>query len=79
MTDIALAQYLGRAGQRDRALARLGALAADAQHRQWLSWAFEAKLAATEFMPPSAAAHARAQLAAQARQSGFLWVTKRLL
>jgi DNA-binding winged helix-turn-helix (wHTH) protein/tetratricopeptide (TPR) repeat protein len=78
MTDIALAQYLGRAGQRGQAVATLSALAADAQRRQWLSWAFEAKLAAIEFMPPSAVAHARAQLAAQARQSGFLWVTKRL-
>jgi DNA-binding winged helix-turn-helix (wHTH) protein/tetratricopeptide (TPR) repeat protein len=77
-TDIALAQYLGRTGQRGEALAALNALAADAQRRQWLSWAFEARLAAIEFMPPAAATRARSQLAAQARQAGFLWVVRRL-
>lgn len=78
MTDIALAQYLGRTGQRGQALATLNALAADAKRRQWLSWAFEAKLAAIEFMPPAAAGRARSELADQARQSGFLWVARRL-
>jgi DNA-binding winged helix-turn-helix (wHTH) protein/tetratricopeptide (TPR) repeat protein len=76
-TDIALAQYRGRTGQRGQALGMLNALAADAQHRQWVSWALEAKLAAIEFMAPAAAARARHELAARARQSGFLWVAKR--
>jgi hypothetical protein len=59
-------------------LATLNALSADAERRQWLSWAFEAKLAAIEFIPPSAAARARSSLKTQARQAGFLWVAKRL-
>jgi DNA-binding winged helix-turn-helix (wHTH) protein/tetratricopeptide (TPR) repeat protein len=78
IADIALAQYLGRTGERGQALATLNALSADAERRQWLSWAFEAKLAAIEFIPPSAAARARSSLKTQARQAGFLWVAKRL-
>lgn len=78
MTDIALAQYIGRTGQRSQALATLNALAADAQRRQWLSWTLEARLAAVEFMPAAAAAHERNELAARARKSGFLWVVRRL-
>lgn len=78
MTDIALAQYRGRTGRRGQALAKLNAIAADAQGRRWVSWALEAKLAAIEFMTPAAAARTRHELAARARQSGFLWVAKRL-
>jgi DNA-binding winged helix-turn-helix (wHTH) protein len=78
MTDIALAQYLGRSGKREQALESLTGLAADAERRQWTSWDYEAKLAAIDFMPTPAASHARSSLAAQARQQGFLWVAKRL-
>jgi DNA-binding winged helix-turn-helix (wHTH) protein/tetratricopeptide (TPR) repeat protein len=78
MTDIALAQYLGRTGKREQALEDLTGLAADAQRRQWASWGFETKLAAIEFMSPPAAARARSSLAAQARRQGFLWIAKRL-
>lgn len=78
MTDIALAQYLGRTGKREQALESLTGLAGDAERRQWTSWDYEAKLAAIDFMPTPAASRARSALAAQARQRGFLWIAKRL-
>lgn len=78
MTDIALAQYRGRTGQRDQAAAALDALERNARRRQWLSWALEARLAELEFLKPPAAARARGELAAQARQYGFLWIAQRL-
>ncbi|HEX7694900.1 MAG TPA: tetratricopeptide repeat protein, partial [Sphingomonas sp.] len=78
MTDIALAQYSGRAGRRGDALASLDAIAADAGRRHWLSWTLEARLAAIEFLPPAQARRARAALGNDARKLGFIRIFNRL-
>ncbi len=80
--DIALAQLRGQAGDREGAATTLEAMAADAQKRRWLSWALEARLAALDVMgragetPRTRAL--RQALSADARRSGFGWVSWRL-
>ncbi|HEY6985113.1 MAG TPA: hypothetical protein VH375_03445, partial [Rhodanobacteraceae bacterium] len=64
-----------------RAIADLRALADDAEHRHWLSWALECRLAAVEALrqrhDPAAEALG-AEVAATAREKGFGWVLARL-
>ena len=75
MVDIALAR-LPSPGSTDGTSAadQLLSLAADAERRQFLGWALEAKLAAWELMRgkrANAAASLRTQIEKSARQHGF--------
>ena len=75
-----LAVLRTRAGDAS-AVADLRAMAADADHRHWLGWSLESRLAAVEAMElrhDPAAAPLRAEVASKAREHGFGWVLTRL-
>jgi DNA-binding winged helix-turn-helix (wHTH) protein/tetratricopeptide (TPR) repeat protein len=82
VVDLALTQLRGRNGQRESAVVALRDLATDAEQRQWLSLALEAKLAALELLQEdndtAAAAPLRREIEAQAKKHGFNWVLMRL-
>jgi hypothetical protein len=74
--DIALAQLANGPEQRGEAIKRLRDLANDAQRRQWIGWALEAKLAAWQLLRAggnaAAASRARDELATEAGKRGYL-------
>lgn len=79
--DIALAELRGEAGEAAAATALLRDLAGDAARRHWLSWSYEARLAAVRVASDARDRHAaslREGLAASARKAGFGWVVQRL-
>lgn len=74
MADIALARLADQAHAGGAAPERLLALAADAERRQWLVWALEAKLNAWELLRAHGSAEAdrlRADIEKSARQHGY--------
>ena len=81
IVDRGLAELLGVSGNREQAVSRLLELADDAEKRQWVALALEARLAAVHFLEQagdSSTAEQRKRLEAAARQHGFLWVLARL-
>lgn len=80
--DIALAEVQGEAGARDAAITSLRVIADDAEKRQWIGMAFEARLAALRLQErggdPSAAKASREALIARARSLGYSWILQRL-
>ena len=80
--DIALAELQGETGKPDEAIAALRALADDAAKRRWVGLAFEARLAAQRVFDRGAdhvaANAARRALDADARKTGYRWVSQRL-
>ncbi len=79
--DIALAEVSGLSGQVDRAVTDLRALADDADRRQWMPEAFEARLAALQLLErthDAAAPKLRRGIEIMAQQNGFRWVLARL-
>jgi len=80
--DIALAQLDATGTAPAEGIARLRALAADADRRNWLSWSLEARLAEVQSLAGSGDARAadalRASLEADARAHGFGWIVARL-
>jgi DNA-binding winged helix-turn-helix (wHTH) protein/tetratricopeptide (TPR) repeat protein len=81
MADIALARLADQAHAGGAAPERLLGLAADAERRQWLAWALEAKLSAWELLRAHGSATAdalRAQIAKSARQHGYGRILKQL-
>lgn len=79
--DFALAVLRARAGE-PKAIAELEALADDAEHRNWLGWALEYRLAAVETLRGEHrdvdADALAAEVAAKAHEKGFGWVLARL-
>jgi len=73
--DIVAAELAPEAGGQQDPLARLIALAADAQQRHWLTWSLEAKLAAWQFATAhhedAAAARLHAELQSSATAHGM--------
>ncbi len=73
--EIALARLSGGPGRRDRAIAALRDLAADAERRRWLSWSLEARWAAWRMLTLEgelpAAALLRRDIESTARAHGF--------
>ena len=82
VVDIALSQLRGEMGERELAITALRRLAQDAEMRQWLGQAMEARLAelrVTELgSDATRIATLRAQIESAARQHGFAWVLARL-
>lgn|GEM_PF-1044983 len=82
MVDIALAQLRTTRGTPADGIARLRALAADAQRRGWLAWSLEAQLALVQGLVACGdvrdADALRASLDASAKAHGFLWIQARL-
>ncbi|HET8940522.1 MAG TPA: protein kinase [Rudaea sp.] len=79
--DLTLARVSGASGKSAEAIAQLRALAADAQKRQWIADALEAKLAAVRLLAQNhdpAADSLRLDLRNMARHYGFGWVLTRL-
>jgi hypothetical protein len=79
--DVELARLLGVSGQQEQAASRLLALADDAEKRQWIALALEARLGAVQLleqMSDPTAADQRRRLEAAARAHGFGWVMARL-
>lgn len=79
--DIALAQLQGETGDHDAAIAKLRALAADADRRLWPGLALEARLAAVQLLerwrsPAARALHGEVERAAH--RLGYGWVLARL-
>ncbi|MEO6967321.1 MAG: winged helix-turn-helix domain-containing protein [Rhodanobacteraceae bacterium] len=81
--DIALAELQGMTGPPDAAITALQALADDADKRQWIGMALEARLAALRLQErggdPAVAKAARVALTASARKLGYGWVLQRLV
>jgi hypothetical protein len=78
--DIALARLSGKSAAESSSA--LLALAADAERRQWLAQALEARFAAWQVLERAqdpAAARLRDDIAARARQHGFAWLRSRVL
>jgi DNA-binding winged helix-turn-helix (wHTH) protein/tetratricopeptide (TPR) repeat protein/TolB-like protein len=82
MVDIALAQLDALGASPADGIAKLQALAADADRRHWLAWSLEARLAEVQSLAASGDAHAaealRAVLEADAKARGFGWIVARL-
>jgi serine/threonine-protein kinase len=80
--DLALAQLRGELGERESAVAALRSLARDAEQRNWLAKAIEAKLAMLALLGPNedpkTAAALRRELSATARAHGFGWAVAQL-
>jgi hypothetical protein len=79
--DVDLARLLGVSGQQKQAVSRLLALADDAEKRQWIALALEARLGAVQLLEQISdptAADQRKRLDAAARAHGFGWVMARL-
>jgi DNA-binding winged helix-turn-helix (wHTH) protein/tetratricopeptide (TPR) repeat protein/TolB-like protein len=79
--DIALAQLQDETGDHDAAIAKLRALAADADRRQWPGLALETRLAMLQLLersrdPGSAALHD--EIRDKARRLGYGWILARL-
>jgi eukaryotic-like serine/threonine-protein kinase len=80
-TKIALAELDGLSGKHVAALASLRELAVDAQRRQWMEWALDARLSTLKVLAQvrdPAAATMRSELESDARTHGFGWVVMRL-
>jgi tetratricopeptide (TPR) repeat protein len=75
LVDIALARLASGGQQRSEALTKLRELASDAQHRHWIGWSLEAKLAEWQILKSegneAAASRARTDLETAARARGF--------
>lgn len=82
MVDIALAQLDAMGEAPADGIARLRALAADAQRRHWLGWSLEARLAEVQSLAAASGTPAadalRHALDADARAHGFGWIVARL-
>lgn len=80
--DIALAELQAQSGSPAEALAALRGYADDAARRQWVGYAFDARLASLRVLEQgsdtAAARSARDALAADARKAGFGWVKQRV-
>jgi DNA-binding winged helix-turn-helix (wHTH) protein/tetratricopeptide (TPR) repeat protein len=79
--DIALAELQGQSGSPTEALTALRGYADDAARRQWVGYAFDARLASLRVLEQgndTAAKPARDALAADARKAGFGWVNQRV-
>ncbi|MEO7149818.1 MAG: hypothetical protein ABIY40_07800 [Rhodanobacteraceae bacterium] len=79
--DLALAQLRGEMGDRDAAVTALQTLANDADRRQWMASALEARLAAFQLLQRShdpVALTRRSQIETAAHSHGFKWVLARL-
>jgi hypothetical protein len=79
--DLALARLQGETGKRAVGVAKLQALATDADKRYWMASALEARLAVYRLLaqghdPAAAALHDK--IAATAKSHGFKWVLARL-
>ncbi len=81
MVDIAMARIGGAAGTDPKSTQRLLTLAADAEHRHWLGWSLEAKLAAWQLLHARHADGAlllRRDIENTARRHGFGRILKLL-
>ena len=82
LIDLVLAKSRAHGTEREHAVALLLDLAKDAAQREWLAYAFEARLAAVQAMRAApalpAAPAAAVSLQADAQQHGFHWVLLRL-
>ena len=81
IAEINLARLQGRAEDPGPAVERLQQLASEAEKRQWMATALEARLALVELWArrgDSRAKTGRDSLAAAARQYGFIWLSQRV-
>jgi serine/threonine-protein kinase len=79
--DVELARLLGVSGQQKQAVSRLLALADDAEKRQWIALALQARLGAVQLleqMSDPTAPDQRKRLESAANAHGFGWVLARL-
>jgi len=81
LLDIALARLQGEIGDHAAAIAKLGALAADADRRQWPGLALETRLAMLQLLERSrdpGATALRDEIRSAAHRQGFGWIIARL-
>jgi len=81
LLDIALARLQGETGDRTAAIAKLRALAADADRRQWPGLALETRLAMLQLLERSrdpGATALRDEIRDKARRLGYGWILARL-